>query len=232
MQDNGRRARRERPRGLAGLPRTARSALGRERDELRALVGRGAGRRPVPVRPRRQRAPPPAAGEHPPGLARPGRRGRSRSALRLPGARRLRPRLGAALQPGQAAAGPLRPGGRRRADAAPRAVRPPRRRGRLRHPGHRRTRRRTCRAGSWCTTRSRGTATAPRARRGRTPSSTRCTCAGRRCATPTSPRRCAAPTRAWPTRRSSSTCGPSASPRSSCCRCTTSSASRTCCGAG
>ena len=45
-------------------------------------------------------------------------------------------------------------------------------------------------------------------------------------------RTCAAPTRAWRTRRSSSTCSRWASPPSSCCRCTTSSASRTCCAAG
>ena len=49
--------------------------------------------------------------------------------------------------------------------------------------------------------------------------------------TPASRRTCAAPTRAWRTRRSSSTCSRSASPRSSSCRCTTSSASRTCCAA-
>ena len=47
---------------------------------------------------------------------------------------------------------------------------------------------------------------AARGFRGRTPSSTSCTCAASRCATRTSPRSCAAPTRAWPIPRRSSTC--------------------------
>ena len=49
-------------------------------------------------------------------------------------------------------------------------------------------------------------ATGRRARRGRTPSSTRCTSRASRCGIRTCRRRCAAPTPAWPTRRSSSTC--------------------------
>ena len=61
---------------------------------------------------RRERAPGPAHRAGPRHLVRAGGRGRRRSALRLPGRGSVAARGGPAPQPGQAAAGPLRPSGR------------------------------------------------------------------------------------------------------------------------
>ena len=86
-----------------------------------------------------------------------------------------RPRGRAALQPGQAAARPVRAGGGRRVHPAPRGLRVRRP---ATAPAADRTPRRTCR-GRWsCTTRSRGATTPGRRRPGTTPSSTSCTCSG------------------------------------------------------
>ena len=128
------------------------------------------------------------------------------------------PARGAALQPGQAAARPLRPGDQRRGPvraggARPRARRP-------RHAEHPRLgRARAAQPGG----RPRPTSGPPSpARPAGTPtrSSTRSTSRGSPRPTRTSRRSCAAPTPGSATRRPSPTCSISASPRSSCSRCT------------
>src|SRR3954447_11240828 len=100
--------RRRRP---ARHSRAPRRPLGRHGYQLRAVVGGGAGGRPLPVRRRRHRAAAPARGDDPPGLARPVDRRRTGPALRLPRPRPVRPGVGSPLQPRQAAARPLRAGG-------------------------------------------------------------------------------------------------------------------------
>ena len=80
-------------------------------------------RRAVPVRPVRQRAQGPAARAGRVRVARLPARGRAGPAVRLPGVRPVRPVPRAALQPAQAAARPVRAGGRRRHRLAPVAVR-------------------------------------------------------------------------------------------------------------
>ena len=119
-------------------------------------------------------------------MARPaGRRGPGqRYGYRVHGA--YDPLAGHAAQPGQAAPRPLRPRRRRRPQLHPAlfgypedAVDSSTATGR--------TRRRSCPGGSSCTTPSRGTATGRCARRGRTRSSTRCTSRARPPCTPVSP---------------------------------------------
>ena len=80
-------------------------------------------------------------------LARLPARHRPRPALRLPGARSLRPGRGAPLQPGQAAARPVRQGDRGTGGLGPGGVQLPVRR--PRQSATTRTRRRTCRARWW-----------------------------------------------------------------------------------
>ena len=146
------------------------------------------------------------------------------------------PARGPAVQPQQAAHRPLRPGADRHDGPRRRRLRP--RRGRRRHrhrrlpPGPPRLRAarpaQRRRARRLPVGRGPGAAGAP----GPTPSSTSCTSARSPRATPTCRRRCAAPTPGWPTRPRWATWSTWASPRSSCCRCTTSSTSRTCCARG
>ena len=85
----------------------------------------------MPVRRGGNRNPGPAARVRRRRLARVPAGCRPRAGLRIPGARSLEPRPRAALQPGQAAARPVRAGGARRGRVRARGVRPRRRR-----PGH------------------------------------------------------------------------------------------------
>ena len=101
-------------RGLAGAAVPARGDLGRRRDELLALLRARRARRAVPVRRRRAtRRARRAARAHRLQLARLPAGRRPGPALRLPRPRAVRPRAGPPLQPGQAAARPVRQGDRR-----------------------------------------------------------------------------------------------------------------------
>src|SRR5690606_27827112 len=105
--------------GVAGTPPALRGPLRRGRHELRAVLrGRGA-RRSVPLRRGRPRgARHVRRGRRPPLALVPARRV-TRAALRLPGERPLGPRQGAVVQPGEAAARPVRHGGRGRGRLGP-----------------------------------------------------------------------------------------------------------------
>ena len=146
---------------MAGTAAAARRHLGRRGDELRAVVvrareavelclfdGRPARARPRPAIPLGESTYHVWHGYLP--RVGPGQR----YGFRVHGP--YEPRRRAALQPGQAAARPVRAGGRRRVHPARRGLRVrPRRTARSR-----RTPRRTCRGRSWCTTPSRGATTA------------------------------------------------------------------------
>ena len=107
------------PGGLArrGLP--ARGDLGRQRHELLALLRARRARRAVPVRRRRQRAARRADRAHRAHLARLPAGRRAGPALRLPRPRALRARDRPSLQPGQAAARPVREVDRRAGGVGP-----------------------------------------------------------------------------------------------------------------
>ena len=159
----------------------------------------------MPVRRDRRRDPRRPARDRRFRLARLPARGRSRPALRLPGARPLRPGARAALQSGQAAARPVRQGGRRATSAgtsrcsATSSADP-------RRPQHRRRRGQH----------AEGRGDQPVLRLGQRPAAAhpvprdRDLRGARARLDPAPPGRsrgtCAAPTPAWPTRRSSSTC--------------------------
>ena len=175
----------------------------------------------------RRRDPDPAAGVRRRRLARLRAGRRPRAGLRLPGDRAVRPGPRAALQPGQAAARPVRPGDQRRgpvrAGGARLRRRPTRtRRARWTRPAHVPRSLVVDPAFGW---QDRARPAAPRTR---TRSSTRSTSRASPCATRTSRRSCAAPTPGWPRGRASPTCSTSASPRSSCCRCTRTCPRRSC----
>ena len=96
------------PGGLARRALPARRDLGRQRHELLALLRARRARRAVPVRRRRQRAAGRADRAHRAHLARLPAGRRAGPALRLPRPRALRPGGRPSLQPGQAAARPVR----------------------------------------------------------------------------------------------------------------------------
>ena len=177
---------------VAGLPPEPRRHLAPRGHQLRRLLPRGHGGLGVPVRRRRPRGPAPADRAHPRGLARRGARGAGRPALRLPRRRPVAPRERPALQPGQAAPRPLRPGDQRPGQRSRRAAAARRRR-----PGScraRSTRLRRCRAAWWSTTTSTGATTGRCGTGGATPSSTSCTSRGSPRCTTRCPSTCAAPT--------------------------------------
>src|SRR5215475_9985274 len=100
--------------GAPGQPVPARRDPGRRRDELRGGIRHGRCGDAVPVRRRGRGNPDTAAGLRRRRLARLRARGGARAGLRVPGGGPLRSRPRPALQPGEAAARPLRPGGQRR----------------------------------------------------------------------------------------------------------------------
>ena len=147
------------------------------------------------------------------------------------------PERGPPLQPGQAADRPVREGDRGRGRlgrgqrAALRARRRRGRRPRARRRGRRAPRSRS--ASSIDHALRLGGRPPARARRGTRPSSTRRTSRASRSATPACARTCAAPTPAWPPSAAIALpAARSASPRSSCCRSTTSPTRRSCTSAG
>ena len=153
-------------------------------------------------------------------------RRRAGPGLRVPGQRPLGPGAGPALQPGQAAARPLRAGRQRGGLVRARGARPRRERpGRPEHPrlrgvrapepGRRPGVRLAGRQPALVPVRGHGDLRDARQGLHHAPSRT-------------SRRSCAAPTPGWPTRPRSRTWRTSASPPSSCCRCTRTCPSRSC----
>ena len=145
-------------------------------------------------------------------------RHRPGASLRVPRRRALGPGPGPAVQPGQAAARPLRQGGQRNGLVRAGGARPGRGRPRqAEHPGLRRARApepgRGPGSSAGRTTSAPGTGT-------RTRCCTRSTSRASPCATRTSRPSCAGPTPGWATRPPSRTCLTWASPPSNCCRCT------------
>ena len=210
----------------------ARRRPGTAGHELLALLRARRARRAVPVRRRRRRDARRADRAHRAQLALLPAGRRAGPALRLPRPRPVRPETGPPLQPGQAAAS-TRTRSRSRARSA--ATRPtccptcPTARRRRRPRARRRGRRRRDPE----VRRDR-----PALRLGGRPPAEHAVARDRdlrdarqglhASCTPTCARTCAAPTPGWPPSRRSSTSATSASPRSSCCRSTTSPTSRSC----
>ena len=114
-----RRTARCRARDLARKALPARGRLRRRRHQLRPLLRGRRARRRVPLRSGRQRTMRHPALRDRADLARVPAGDRPRPALRVPRARPVAPRGGSALQPRQAAARPVRQGGRRRGRLGP-----------------------------------------------------------------------------------------------------------------
>ena len=226
------------PRGLARAARSRSAPTwdGRGHELLAVLRARDA-RRAVPVRRRRRARSASTSQERTahnwhcylPGVG-PG------PALRLPRrTARTRPREGHRFNPHKLLHRPLRQGDRGR-DPLGRGQRAALRARRHATPPTSSSTTRTtptrCPESSSSTRASTGRATPRRARRGTRRSSTRPTSRASRCATRRCARTCAARTPAWPPTRRSATSSASASPRSSCCRSTTSPTRASCTSRG